>query len=120
MKIPGKQLLGDFLDFVSGSFRARIQADVLTDNRVIELPDKDGTIALLSDLGDQSMGSLSKRVDEVNGVYYVGEAVPGTLESSPLWRIKKISTIEADATVQWADSGLFTQIWANRLSLSYN
>jgi hypothetical protein len=45
-RISGKQFIGDFLDFVSGSFRSRIQAGTLTADRTLTAPDADGTIAL--------------------------------------------------------------------------
>jgi hypothetical protein len=45
-RIPGKQFIGDFLDFVSGSFRSRIQAGTLTADRTLTAPDKTGTIAV--------------------------------------------------------------------------
>lgn len=41
--IPGKQVVGDFINFVFGSFRSQIKAGTLTANRSVTLPDKDGT-----------------------------------------------------------------------------
>jgi hypothetical protein len=45
-RIPGKQFIGDFLDFVSGNYRSRIQAGTLTADRTLTAPDSTGTIAL--------------------------------------------------------------------------
>ena len=40
------------LNFKSGNFSATLESDTLTANRVIKLPDKDDTIAVLGDIGN--------------------------------------------------------------------
>lgn len=63
----------------------------------------------------------AKRVDFVSDVlFYLGEADPGTAESSALWRIRKIDTT-SDIVITWADgNNNYDNIWDNRLSLTYS
>lgn len=52
---------------------------------------------------------------------YRGEAVPGSLTSDPLWRVQRITITGDDLVIEWADgSSDFTQIWDDRLSLTYS
>jgi len=54
-------------------------------------------------------------------VMYIGEALPGTLTTAPLWRIKRVSFINEDTTIVWAEgTASFDKIWDSRLSLSYS
>lgn len=51
---------------------------------------------------------------------YVGEAAPGSSQSDPVWRIKKVDT-SSGVTVTWAEgSSDFSNRWDQRLSLSYS
>jgi len=65
---------------------------------------------------------LATRLDDVGGgVFYVGEAQPGTATSDPLWRIKKVTEIGPDLIVQWADGvNTFTKKWDERLTYPYS
>jgi hypothetical protein len=69
--------------------------------------------------GEEEM--LDTEVDQsVPGVVYVGQAQPGTMSSSPLWRIKRITESGSSTSVDWASgSSDFIHIWNNRLSLTY-
>lgn len=52
---------------------------------------------------------------------YLGEALPGTLESAATWRIRLITTSGSDVTVKWADgNSRFDNVWDDRASLSYS
>jgi hypothetical protein len=52
---------------------------------------------------------------------YLGEAVPGTLDSDALWRISKIETISGVTTVSFADGDAsFDNIWDDRATLTYS
>lgn len=53
---------------------------------------------------------------------YIGIALPGSALSGAVWQIKKMiyDSNGNVTTVQWADSGNFSQIWNNRASLSYS
>lgn len=54
------------------------------------------------------------------GVYYVGKADIGTLDSAPDWKIKKLDKTGIALEVTWADSGDYTQVWDDRESLTYS
>lgn len=65
----------------------------------------------------------TKLIDDVSTIstLYLGEAVPESLESDPVWRIQKIvfdSSGNVDE-VRFAGTGTFTQIWNDRTSLTY-
>lgn len=62
----------------------------------------------------------AKRVDVASStVTYLGEAKPGSSESSPVWRIQKlVSNPAGDADIFFASSK-FNQVWADRASLTY-
>lgn len=65
----------------------------------------------------------SRRIDVISDtVMYKGEATPGTANSAAGWRISRITTnAEGDVTEEWAaGSAEFTQVWDDRLSLSYS
>jgi hypothetical protein len=66
----------------------------------------------------------TKRFDEVSDVlYYKGEALPGTLESAPLWRIRRIDVTDGgnDITERFATGvSEFIHVWNNRASLIYS
>jgi hypothetical protein len=52
---------------------------------------------------------------------YIGKAIPGTLISEAAWQIQRTTYSGANLTVrEWADDGLFSQIWADRAGLSYS
>lgn len=46
-------------------------------------------------------------------------AAPGTLSSSPNWKIQRIVDTNGDLEIRWTDSANFSQIWDNRISLIY-
>jgi len=65
---------------------------------------------------------LSVEVDFVGTSFiYKGWAEPGSLTSDPLWKMQRIEFVGADEdiVIRWAASGLYTQIWDNRLALTY-
>ena len=64
----------------------------------------------------------AERTDFVgDDVIYRGYAEPGTLDSAPLWRIKKlILAVDGDVTTQWAEGTAdFDKVWADHLTLNY-
>lgn len=78
-RIPGKQFIGDFLDFVSGSFRSRIQAGTLTADRALTAPDKTGTISVetarstsIQNLATAGLVQLAAGADSVASIVPVG------------------------------------------------
>lgn len=65
----------------------------------------------------------TKLLDDVSttSTLYLGEALPESTESDPVWRIQKI-VFDASGnvdSVRYAGTGTFTQIWDNRTSLTY-
>lgn len=58
---------------------------------------------------------------DVDGNYtYIGEAQPGTSQSSPNWRIKRVEKVGDDINIIWAGgSSSFDKTWNNRLTYSY-
>jgi hypothetical protein len=59
------------------------------------------------------------KIDEGATYTYIGHAVPGSVTSGGVWRIKRLTN--SDATVLWADGdGNFNNVWDDRASLSYS
>lgn len=73
---------------------------------------------------DELLQQYNLELDEAAGsITYIGEALPGSATSSPLWRIKRLD--ESDGTVEliikWADGNDdFDNVWDDRASLSYS
>lgn len=64
----------------------------------------------------------SKRIDfTTDSTLYRGEAVVGSAESSPTWRIRYIVIgNDGDVSETWASGNAnFDKVWADRASLSY-
>lgn len=65
----------------------------------------------------------AKRIDFISDdVLYKGEAAVGSLESSPVWRIRKIIIgVDSDVSETWANgTSTYDKIWADRLTLTYS
>jgi hypothetical protein len=64
--------------------------------------------------------SYAVRSDSASAtVTYVGKAEIGSNESSPVWQIMRITSGVSGETIEYAGTGLFDQVWANRASLTY-
>lgn len=59
--------------------------------------------------------------DTVSGVIYIGQALPGSSVSDPVWRIRKITeALDGDSSAQWAGAtNEFVHAWTDRLTLAY-
>lgn len=58
--------------------------------------------------------------DTASPITYLGEALPGSLTGSAIWRVSKID-ITAGVITTWADGNSnFDNIWSNRASLTYS
>lgn len=69
----------------------------------------------------QSDLTLIKKVDESGSDTFVGEAAPGSADSSAVWRISRITATGSDLVILWADGNSnFDNVWNNRASLSYS
>jgi len=54
------------------------------------------------------------------GTEYIGKAICGAAEGSPIWQIMKITTALNVDTIEWADGDAkFDNIWTNRAALTY-
>lgn len=63
---------------------------------------------------------LHTKVDPASStVTYIGKAAPGVATSAASWAIKKIDS-SSGVDITWAASGLSTQVWDDRASLSYS
>ena len=66
--------------------------------------------------------AMSLLVDKTTtaSITYIGEAAPGTSESSATWRIFILDNSTSITKKKWADgNGNFDNIWSNRASLTY-
>lgn len=61
--------------------------------------------------------------DASNNPIYIGDAVPGTLTSTSVWRIKKLTYDASNnpTDIQWADGNTnFDKIYDNRATYTYS
>lgn len=92
-------------------------AAALTNSDTIQFTYTDGSNQIQAEV---IVPNYALRLDDASPVTYVGEALPGTAESAPAWRIKKITETGSDIDIEWADgAATFTKVWDDRLSLSY-
>lgn len=82
---------------------------------------------LRTDFGVEKMKNASRVDEEDDGdTLYIGDALPGTVESSATWSIKRIVFTEdvggnTDSVTTWADGNSNRDnIWDDRLSLTYS
>ena len=103
--------------------------DVRSDDGVDIIKPDDATPGswVRTDFGVEKLKNAT-RVDEEDGgdTLYIGDALPGTVNSSATWSIKKIVFTEdvggnTDAVITWADGNSNRDnIWDDRLSLTYS
>lgn len=75
--------------------------------------------------GDDTMviKPLTTQLDDAGaGITFIGEAQPGSLTSSPVWRIRRLDESgDPEIIILFADGNdLFDNIWDNRVSLNYS
>lgn len=69
------------------------------------------------------MASYAKRIDMQGEFIYKAEALPGALESDPVWRISRthIDSNSGDMIILWAEGNTsFDNAWDDHLLLSYS
>jgi hypothetical protein len=90
--------------------------------KAIDVSIADITLAAIDDSIETRGMPMAIVVDEVSSTLtYVGEAVPGTLQATALWRIKRISIAAGVTTIEWADGDSnFDNVFSNRASLAYS
>ena len=54
-----------------------------------------------------------------SSVMYLGKASVGSLETDPVWKIKKISTVSGVLSIKYAGKGNSNFAWSDRASLVY-
>lgn len=85
-----------------------------------------GGLSTTDSVALQNMGAkFATQVDDVStpGVTYIGKAGIGSSASSAVWQIQKIdeSGSPITAVITWANgNSSFTNVWADRTSLTYN
>ena len=74
----------------------------------------------INDLKLNSLQPLQIILDttSTSNVIYIGRALPGVTANDATWKIAKLNTASG-FDLKWADSGQFSQVWANRTSLTY-
>ena len=81
-------------------------------------------IILTTPIGSSSESSqYATRVDTEELNTYIGQATPGTADSDPLWRIKRVTETSNgdDITVTWASGNAnFDKNWQLRTSYVYS
>jgi hypothetical protein len=71
-------------------------------------------------------GALKVRVAISGLATYVGEAVPGTAENAPRWRVQRVLSVPGGKNIDWAGRagahtvyGSFDHKWSERETLTY-
>ena len=64
----------------------------------------------------------TKLIDTEGTITYIGESVPGTANSSPTWRIRKVDeTNDPDIDITWASgTSDLDKIWDDRATYGYS
>ncbi len=93
------------------------QSVVETDTLNVEMGTTNG---LLQDLLDALTPNMMQ-IDEVSEeLIYIGEAVPGSLETAAAWRIRKID-MSSGTVIEWADGDRnFDNRWDQRAQKIYS
>ena len=104
-------------------------ADVRADDGVDVIKPDDATPGswVRTDFGNEKLKNASRVDEEDDGdTLYIGDALPGTVDSSATWSIKKIVFTEdgggnTDAVTTWADGNSNRDnIWDDHLTLTYS
>ena len=70
---------------------------------------------------DASSGLISLVDYASSSTIYIGEAAPGSLTSSAVWKIQRIVLSNTSAAITLADgNSSFDNVWNNRSGLSYS
>lgn len=79
------------------------------------------TLGIISGGGSEAV-QYTKLIDTVGDFKYIGEADPGSAESSAVWRIQRVEFLSGDdIEIKWAGGNAdFDNAWTNRLSESYS
>lgn len=93
----------------------------LSDGQVLTWDAAEGAWHNITPTGGGTTPMYTLRVDETTSFIYVGEALPGTLESAASWRIYRLEEVSGDLDKTWADGNSdFDNIWDDHLTKSYS
>lgn len=101
-----------------GNTALKLVRSATTGADVLPIANADGTFIT----GGGSSATYKIKFDTSDAhVTYVGKASVGTATSSNSWFIEKIdNTTSSDGTITYANAGLFTATWDNRLTETYS
>ena len=149
LKLICTQLLADFPDFIKsavpqnnvdeyggysirivcqplGSYVVPITNAVVTGGASqiqVEIVDRKGLTELFL-VGSSPFDILLATRQDVDGgdstMTYYGYALPGSVEDMPVWAIKRVTTVSASITTEWAEGIVSNEfIWDDRETLNY-
>lgn len=106
----------------------QIVTQTITDTRIIQEgivgpAGPAGATGATGPAGGEDELAQAKRVDFITDLLlYRAEAIPGTLDADPAWRIRRLTIgTDDDVTEEWADGVAdYTKIWDNRLTYTYS
>lgn len=88
----------------------RASTKAIEDRPIVKPPSSVDSIPYTPNIDDYSTANY----------IYVGQADPGSLESDPVWRIKRLNT-SSGLQGSWADGdALFNNVWDDRTTLTYS
>jgi hypothetical protein len=110
-----------------GAYKIPVTAALVTSGASqvqVVIEDKGGLTQLMLIGGSPLDVLLATRQDVDSGdatITYYGYALPGALDADPVWAIKRVTTVSAEITTEWAD-GIFANafIWDDRETLTYS
>ena len=114
-------LWGDFVELQGADGKEGKLPDIIPKAFSTSIGAVRGLQAQLDALNEANM-QYDTLIDTVSTVKYIGQALPGSTQSSALWRIKKVdlSATDGDVEIVWADgTAEFTKVWDDRLSYNY-
>ena len=105
--------------------RSQIEGEsILVFNPTIKKFESESFLSVLDRLKSELEVQYNKLID-VDGVYtYIGEALPGSTTSNPVWRIKRVEELSGvnknDINIVWSNgSADLDKVWDDRLTYNY-
>lgn len=120
------EVAGDVLELVEVDQTECLVIDPPADLDVVEIEAEVVEIVEIAEQGPAGPPGgepmpYAKRVDAVgDSVIYRGEAVPGSADSDPVWRISRITLTGDDLVEEWAaGTAAFVHVWLAREGYEY-
>lgn len=114
-------LWGDYIELQGADGKEGKLPDIIPKAFSTSIGAVRGLQAQLDALNEANM-QYDKLIDTVSTSKYIGEALPGSTQSSALWRIKKVDLSDTSGflPIVWADGTAgFTKVWDDRLDYDY-